>query len=571
MPNTKQLFFIQRLLELFHRETIDSYRVRVLNPILALQELSEVYDDLLEGKIKRFEDLQYCIEETITLLKKDSTIEFHTIDKTFFIDSILKKIKKETFPEQYAESRSAIKTILRDNVDYAVGVIRLLTDVFNQPDKEDPFPEFNKVDGLAGILATELLRVGFTKSFLYSFCYSTFQQRTEGFNKDFAKLTDLFKSPGIEYLVWFKVYSPRVTPEEWPQIPSFKIMKEIPDLNRLPAKITNFLIEKRNHFFIGQTIKAPDHFAALQKAKQYLSEAFDVIGLAHHNRRIELQPNAIVYPIDRLELAGLPQIKFIPDGKFPDGEGVLRMLQDKMPQILNNTNIRPGTKEKIKSAVRYLRYGHEAIEIEHQLINYWIGLEYLYSNEHDSTFTRLKAYFPNLQVLVYLRRNLQEFLNEINDKELAVQIQGFIPNNISCLLRDECLDSIRDNIYEAYPLLSYRAWKLKNKVLKKGIKEYLNRHREHLEWHLARIYRERNKIVHEAKYGFINQTLASNLRYYLAFSLSMIMDYFSRENVDARDLQEYFALQQLRLNSLEHQGFPPEKMIAIEHDFSFLA
>ncbi len=566
----KQRFFIQRILELLHRETIDSYRARVLNPRLVLQELTDVYDGFMEGRIKRYEDLAFCKNETLSLLKKDNTILFIAIDKIFFQHQLLQKINKENCNELYPKIRTATRTILRENTNYLNRVLAITDELIQKPEKKDPFPELDELNALCGILATELLKKRYTKSFLRSFCYTIFVKKSEGFDIDFQKLVEFASSEGVDYSIWFKVYSPSVLEEKWPVSPDWEVVSEIPQKSGLPFRVQNFSSEKRNNLFLGRNIKAPDHFSALQIAKQELAEIFDLVRLAHHNNKIDLQPNAVVFPTDRPHLAGMPQVKHIPDGKFPDGDGVLNMLKNKIPKILGK-DIETETKEKVKSSIRYLRFGHEAVELEHQLINYWIGLEYLFSNEKDSTFSRIKEIFPALHALVYFQRNIKEFHQAILQNELAKMTNKFNEEKITCMLEEECLESIRDDHYEDYPLLSYRAWRFKNKILKKGIKNYLDRHRKHLVWHLARIYRARNFIIHEAKYSFVSQTLTSNLRYYLTFSLSFIIDYFASEDIDARNLQEFFALQQLRLSSIEHEGYPAEKLIALKHDFDFLA
>lgn len=107
--------------------------------------------------------------------------------------------------------------------------------------------------------------------------------------------------------------------------------------------------------------------------------------------------------------------------------------------------------------------------------------------------------------------------------------------------------------------------------MKDGARQYIQTHRMHLEWHLARIYRERNEVVHEAKHSFNNQILTSNLRYYLAFSLSMVIDYFSKSSPDARSVDEFFSFQQLHYRSLEFQGFPLEIMLNLDHNFELLS
>lgn len=566
----REHFFVQRMLELLHRETVDTYRVKVLNPKLALEELIDVYDGLTAGRIKRFEDLEYCCTETLSLLKKDDTIRFDSIEKGFFTDQLLRRITNTDYREFYPRVRTAIKTILSENKDYLHSVIHLLEVSLQKEEERDPFPGLDELNRLCGILATELLEKGYTKNFLHSFCHSIFVKKFDGFDKGFKKLIDFANSPDTHYRVWFKVYSPAVDSSKWDLFPSWDITEEVIDNASLPSRVQRFLSAKRNYHFLGRELAAPDHYSALQRSKQELAEFFDLIRLAHHNAQIDLSPNAVVFPVDRPHLAGLPKVQHIPDGKFPDGNGVLHILQQKTAQILNQ-KIDPETKEKIKSAIRYLRFGHEAVELEHQLINYWIGLEYLFSNERDSTFTRIKTIFPTLHTLVYLQRNLKDFHQAIIQRDLAGGTRHFEPGRIDCMLQESCLESIRDDHYQDFPLLSYRAWRFKNKILKKGIKIYLNQHQKHLVWHLARIYRARNLIIHEAKHSFVNQTLTSNLRYYLTFSLSFLMDYFAENDLEARNLQEFFALQQLRLDSLAHAQYPPEKLIAFNHQFDFLA
>lgn len=576
MDTVSQKFFVERLLELLHRETIDSYRVRVLNPLLSVKEVLEVYKGLVEGSVKNYETLELCISETLSLLKKDDTVVFQTIQKKFFEDEILRKVKKETFTNLYTDVRNAIITILKENPDYSKRVIALLCEAIDTPLKDDPFPQLDNIYGLTGILATELLRRGYDKGFLYPICYRIFvKNHPEDFSSAFQQFSGLLSSPGTDYHIWFKIYAPRLTSGDWPVFPNWEVKTSLMYLSDSAKQISQgFLAEKRGYFFTGSTFRAQDHFTALQLAKQSLAEVLDLVGLAHHQNRIELHGVALVFPTDRPWLAGMQKVKYIPDGKFPSGEGVLNQLQQKTPAILDNSGIAPETKEKIKSALRYLRYGNESLELEHQLINYWIGLEYLFSNDRDSTFTRIKTIFPVLQALAYIQRNFRDFHATLCQIKATVHLKGFEESNVNCLLARECLESVRDDIFDAHPLISYRAWKILNRLVrdeKNGTKEYIQRHRMHLEWHLARIYRVRNEIVHEAKHSFDNQTLTSNLRYYLAFTLSMIIDHFSQPEPDTRSMEEFFSLQRLRYRSLEYQEFPLEAMLNLDHDFELLS
>src|SRR5699024_7815864 len=73
------------------------------------------------------------------------------------------------------------------------------------------------------------------------------------------------------------------------------------------------------------------------------------------------------------------------------------------------------TKDKIKSAIRYLRLGNQSTEVEHKFINYWIGLEYLFSSyQSENTINRIKEHFINAHSRVYVKRNCTALLASIN-------------------------------------------------------------------------------------------------------------------------------------------------------------
>lgn len=575
MFTESQQFFVNRLSELLNRKTIDSYRVRVLNPYTALKEMLVVYEDFIKGSVKNFETLSACVSETRFLLKNDDTIIFETIEKKFFEEEVLKKIQKDNAEELFNTVKISFSTIFRDNTDYVTRIIYLLHQAIDAPLPADPFKQLDRIYNLTGVLASELLSMGFDKGFLSPKCYRIFiGSNPPDFEPAFSEFTEMIRSKGVEYWVWFKIYASKLKSHEWPIFQDWETHNNLSGLMDINNPIIiQFLSEKRGYFFIGTQIKALDHFSALRICKQKMSEMLDMVSLAHHHSKIEVQPHALIYPSNNPIYAGLQLVRHIHDGKFPSGEGVLKKLQEKTPAILNNDTISSETKEKIKSALRYLRFGNEAFEIEHQLINYWIGLEYLFSNDRESTFTRIKTLLPILHELVYIQRNFSEFHHSISQIQESRNLTEFKPENINCLLEVACLEEIRDQFFIINPLLSYRAWKILNRIIRSnsGTKDYLQQHRTHLEWHLARIYRIRNKIVHEAKHSINNQTLASNLRYYLAFSLSMIIDYFSAGDPDAKNMEEFFSLQQLRHKNLDYLSFPIAKMIKQDHHSGLLS
>jgi hypothetical protein len=84
------------------------------------------------------------------------------------------------------------------------------------------------------------------------------------------------------------------------------------------------------------------------------------------------------------------------------------------------------------------------------------------------------------------------------------------------------------------PLVATRAYELSKLVDEKGeiLKEKLKDHLQRLKWNLIRIYRIRNEIVHNGRFIPNLETVTGHTRYYLTFSLSRFIDFFSEDPLD---------------------------------------
>lgn len=84
-----QQFFKERARELFHKDTIDSYRVRFHNTNSLLKELRTLIIDWKKNKIKQFETVGLCAQELIDSLKNDEYISMGKYNKELFIKDLL--------------------------------------------------------------------------------------------------------------------------------------------------------------------------------------------------------------------------------------------------------------------------------------------------------------------------------------------------------------------------------------------------------------------------------------------------------------------------------------------------
>lgn len=100
---------------------------------------------------------------------------------------------------------------------------------------------------------------------------------------------------------------------------------------------------------------------------------------------------------------------------------------------------------------------------------------------------------------------------------------GFGDNNLEhtfAFLAFQSTKSARDELYsktEVFPLLRYRVFTLSEQLHNSsGIKSVLKNHVQRINWHLHRIYRARNYIVHDATEDEqMNQELLINLHSYV--------------------------------------------------------
>lgn len=576
MFTPKQLFFAQRLLESLDYRAIDSYRVRFLNPLRALEELAKVYRGCVQGRFKQYDYLDYCIQETTSLLKKEEILKFPLFTKTFFID-LLSEVEKDNFKEHYPTIKTAIRSILNANDGYTEQALTKLKKILEEPDDRDPFKDqFTKIERLTLTIGTELLRKGYAKSYAYSHLKEEILKTTEPFPEAFLKLVSFVTAEPATFKVVLKVYSGNLKLEDWVSVKGWQITQQGETSKVMKKYVVKWLTPKNNnYFFLTSDQSAMDHRSAASKAVASLAEIMDLMKLANRDTAMSLSNTAVAYPLGNEKLAGLPKIKERSDGHFTTSDDLLNSLKKKTAAVLNNKDVDDATKEKIKSATRYLRFGLDSTETGQEYLNYWIGLEYLFSNLSDSTFSRIKEILPDLQTLLYFKRNLTDFNKSVARTKTSSTTKGYDDSMVTSLLKEECLNSIRDDIYDEVPLLSFRAWKLKNRILKKsndqGMRRYHDRHRENLVWHLSRLYRIRNQIVHEASYQSTNPILTANLRYYLTFVLGLTIEYFSRDRLEATSIEEYFALLQLQLKSLSSDSFPPEELVALDHEINLIA
>lgn len=443
-----------------------------------------------------------------------------------------------------------------------------------------------KIDKSLHILFSELVHIGFSKGFLYKLVYGIFvKSLTNGrsFTAHFNNFKTRILLPQSQYQVIFRIDTTSKVYHAISTIinPDLTLSDNINDINiedRQHSELNTFNSPARARKFIKCTTTATDYLAALKKARSILSEYLDVINLGLSDEFLNIHQRVLVIDQRSPESAAFQNNTNILDGKYRAEKAHYADFTQKLPAILNNPRIQSETKEKIKSAIRYLRLGNHSTEVEHKFINYWIGLEYLFSNyESQSTINRIKDHFINAHSLAYLKRNTYSFKQTFDKVSTLDQakIPSYTSASFACLNRQDFYTEISTHLLNEYPLLAFRAMELCEWLFEPNkqanASKYIKKHKENLEMHFTRIYRLRNEIIHDAATNTNSELIASNLRYYLTFILNELIDFLSKTHPKEISIEDYFILNELVLGNIEQNGYPLDQLLSVDCSIGFIS
>lgn len=531
-----QDFFVLRMVEMMHKDTLDSYRVRTNNVMSILKELSEVLRNWRDGNIKRFITVQSCIEECITLLQEDDGLVYPEYTKNLFLADLNTFIsnsndsKHKDIPLK-DESNALIyfieECISQNQKKYLFKLIeKIKSFVFTkyEYDNNDFMPRLTAFYKILNAFGCELINKGYSKKYLYLFFLSFKNNQLgksfeEAFSEMEHKLTSLRKQD-------FTVVIQVSFPSEKMAITAERQCTEIKDI--IPINLRNNITRQRNYFKTNKflryyilNIKAFDRSSAASSCyaqlSDYLDKNQDIIRdatIANYSLVFSLNPNGS-YRVT-------PERYFILDNGGQDTDNTNSTFNNAIGKILKSKTVEDDVKDRIVSSLRHLRIGDSQIEIEQQFINYWIALEFLFSSsvKGESTIERIKDYLIRILCVCYTKRNALYL------KHWFIRVQ-FLKEDDS--IYDYVNDDVVNTINNA--LEKYRAKKLKSHLRSKdAVRKYVMAHRIHLQQHITRIYRLRNELVHEAAIKQNIMSVTSNLRFYLVFVLNQLIGFFSGEN-----------------------------------------
>lgn len=204
---------------------------------------------------------------------------------------------------------------------------------------------------------------------------------------------------------------------------------------------------------------------------------------------------------------------------------------------------RESTPQSFYKAVSLHNDAVESKKTTNQLLNLWTCLEILINTKRDNE-DRINT-ICNVLGSILNRSYMYSLLAQLNKDITSLYNDNYDELLNSCSFSSNELDNVQklaiilsvSEFQDKYdllksivldPLLSYRLMLFHDKILvdSKSIFNFLKQHKKRVRWHIMRIYRNRNMIVHNGSFMPYLDTITENLHYYVDSLIDTIIDYY---------------------------------------------
>jgi len=533
-----QKYVVSRVVELLHKETLDSYRVRNNNVFTSLKETRDIIARYGEMKVKKFETVNYLASETLDLLQVDTCLRFPTYSRNLLMQEIkdfLKNGNKDIHVVQSQMDRVlfCLDKCIEENKDsYLLELLSkmdsLLADCLNWTE-DVILDRVSYLDSILSALCVQFISEGFDKRFLFLELKPKGKRSFDEFRRF---LFEIAKKKKRRFEVIWRL---RIVEEDAKKLETIGFRTKADT-----SKIEEEFLKKYNKtftpgkyaYFYQEELDALDRYSAARLSRERLTQRFDGLHLGVYSQRLIMPDSAIV--LEKKTKGWYVHYcaeRYFLDGLFAEDYSLSAEFIATLDTIYSSTAVDQTAKDRIKSAIRHLNYGDLDSEIEQRFINYWIALEFIFASPqtNESTFTRLKDSLVDVLAVSYVKRNMDYLKRKLVEDKI-------ISEDFDLWHSEAELDQVADK--DGLPLFwKYKLKKMKSRLFghKDKLKKYYQTHVENLERHIVRIYNLRNELVHEGAIKRDVENLASNLRYYLVFLLDQMIDYFVNHSHNANN------------------------------------
>lgn len=586
--NARQHFFMSAWFNLIHQHSLDSYRVRVMNPLNILRELRRMADPPAND-----EDRKVVALEVLEILRDHPVIIANASkhpglpDAVAFITEAV-EAKEGGFKKNALLLRSFMREVegsldqhfLADCFTWMEGK---LTEVPAGETEEQRLASFVSIERVCRDIVSVAHDLGFSLESLFHLYRLLLPKDPSGsaarraqpvsdshttladpappgsaqpvldgadaipsaalpapvpyeFSKRFERLKSEILAAPREHQVIFAVSgAPKTSDVCCGSFGDVVISQDEPEL-REGTYGKQLFSKAPRRLFASAVVKSRDGRSAGLQAYGEIGKILDLMRFEYDTPLIKADTRFLLKDDEGYRLLPLPQL--VPN---PEADPPTKTLEEFVTHLTDLAARDPSqteTRDRIFSAFRLYRLGTGANMFDNKLVNWWTGLEYLTSGGktgRDIGETVKNALAPTL-ALTYLPKHLVAFRSALAELNVAVQIAGTSVSIKHCS-NAQLYTVLKDPTQSAYVLASCSSqpylWKHLSAFVD-GIKtpastaDLIKAHDQRIRWQIERIYRTRCDIVHAGRQVITASLLCANLEFYLRMTLkSMLMGFSS--------------------------------------------
>lgn len=530
------LLFAQLVEEMVFDYTLDSYRAPALNTHYLCTELlatiKQVRDADLEQGVLRpvLDELKASLSADVAARALLGAHHVPYLEELSSNDSSLATL-------------DAVATQIRTTLRH-----RYLGEIMSRLKALVPVGiEKEVITTLTKSLVSELINAGVSQGYIYS------QTRKSFFEKAGPKIDDC--GAALESFLAALTIAPKTWEVLFKASADFKLAKGLAArfglevMDPTPAARTAHYREAEflagagpdQVFLALKNVKAVDPEAARKKAEAPVSTTSSIARLHLHDRSLSWENEALVYGDGGFVLElDLPKPAAL---KRPDcALHELGSLTERTLSSLADSRVNQESQLRVLRSLSLHSAALDAPAEETQLLGFWSALETLLPPPPKNR-ARI-AYMGDVLVPVLARAYPEKLLRDLA-KSLRVCCGGAAAaivqsskvgdsflTKLAGIVAIEDQKGLRTRLYELMkrnPLLANRLYTLKRGMESAGaIDQLIHRHTQRVSWHLQRIYRSRNLLIHTGKQLPYLPTLIENLHTYLDWTLFLLRDVLIR-------------------------------------------
>ncbi len=534
----EQHFFAACWHNLVHAYSLDSYRVRAMNPENGLRELQRMLAPPAGA-----DDLAIVASELTGLLKADPLLQQPPFtEATAELLDLLPSNKdaakqhESKKPLILAFSRELLRDVHEKYVAASLGTLErmLITDVNAIPVNK----RFDTIHAVTGNLLSTLLDRGASIESLFQLYRQVIcgakPERPYVFAKKFSLLAKLITQAPKNFRVIFtidNVSNPSTFPS---QIGLVTFNAEPPQLSAPKPSVARYLGAQSKRLYAQIEVETNDYRTAGTEAYSTINNVLDLVRFEYERERLQLPEEFVISDSGHAENYRIfPIPKVVPNPvALVDNDGLQGFIES-VNELMINPGFQEDGRSRVQSAFRLYRTGADAHVFENKLISWWTAIEYLVKGSNNSSGIGKAVEDTLVPVLClgYIRKLLISFRSALVDVKAQITDPTGQPIHLKELSPDGLFTVFKDPAQHQALLQSATDPFLKHKLeafldalsTPKKTLALLKNHEQRLRWHVQRLYRARCDIVHSAERIVNAALLCANLEFYLKTTLTALL------------------------------------------------